>query len=248
VSGAPARLAVERVGRVLWVRLGRPQILNALDQLDLDELAEVVAGPAREPETGAIVLTGSGRAFCAGGDLGALQGIDAAAMEHLVSSGAALMREIESLECPVVAAVNGLALGGGLELALACDIRVASEEAVFGLPEVTLGTIPAWGGTHRLADAVGGSRAAHLLLTGARVDAHEARAIGLVAEIHPADRLEAAAQELAERLAGLEPVAVAAAKRALLERRRAAADAAATAELDGVLAAHRLAENSPFVS
>ena len=230
-----ASVATERRGRVLWIRLCRPEARNALSQPEVDGLAAAIEASGADPQARAVVITGTGDAFSSGGDLRAMRALDPDDMRRLVTDGQALMRAIETLERPVIAAINGWALGGGLELALACDVRIASQEAVLGLPELGLGTIPGWGGTHRLAVAVGGGRAAHLLLTGERVGAEEAFALGLVTALHPAAELEAAAQRLGERLAELQPHVVGGAKRTLLAARVFAADTASCEELGAVL-------------
>jgi enoyl-CoA hydratase/carnithine racemase len=228
-------VATERRDAVLWIRLCRPELRNALSQDEVDRLTGAIAEAGTDPLVGAVVITGTGEAFSAGGDLHAMRDLDMDGMRRLVASGQALMRSIETLERPVVAAINGWALGGGLELALACDVRIASDHAVLGLPELSLGTVPGWGGTHRLTAAIGGARAAHHLLVPDRIGAREALALGLVTALHPPGELEPAAQRLGERLAALQPHVVAGAKRALLAARRGAADAASAAELDAVL-------------
>jgi len=233
-----ASVATERRDGVQWIRLSRPEARNALSQREVDGVAGAIEEAGADPLVGAVVITGTGDSFSAGGDLRAMRDLDLGGMRRLVTSGQALMRSIESLELPVIAAINGWALGGGLELALACDVRIASDDAVIGLPELGLGTVPGWGGTHRLTAAIGNARATHYLLCGERIGARDALAIGLVTALHGAGELEPAAQRLGERLAGLQRPVVAGAKRALLAARRESADAASRAELDAVLDCH----------
>lgn len=233
-SGSPLRQ--ERHGDVLMLTLDRPRKSNALDAALFEALrAACAALPGSDVR--AVVLTGAGeRAFCAGADVGELATLcDGGAIE-LVRRGQAIFALLEELPQPTVAAVNGVALGGGLELAMACDVRVAAEHATFGLPEITLANVPGWGGTQRLPRLVGLGRASELILTGQRIDAPQAERWGLVNACAPAADLLDRALALAQRLAGHAPVALDHAKRALRAGQRHGAAAGLDAERDAVLA------------
>jgi len=194
----------ERHGATLLLRLDRPAVHNALSAGVLAALARAIDEAARDAAVRAVVLTGAGeRAFCAGADLGELRGLDADAAHARLAHGQRVLRRLERLAKPTIAAVNGLALGGGFELALACTLVLASERASFGLPEALLGLIPGYGGTQRLPRALGRRRALALMLTGDRLAAAEAHTAGLLAAAPLApDELLPSALALAERLAG----------------------------------------------
>jgi enoyl-CoA hydratase len=185
----------------------------------LDELSEAFARLGSDERVRAIILTGSGaKAFAAGADIGELNALPTArAAEAQARKGQALTTQIERLRVPVIAAVNGFALGGGCELAMACDIRVASENAKFGQPEVNLGILPGYGGTQRATRLVGEGMAMYLCLTGEMIDAQEALRTGLVQKVVPLEGLLAEAQRIAGLIAAKAPLAVAAAKRAIVE-------------------------------
>lgn len=204
------------------VTMNRPEKLNALDVelwMGLEEAAKAIE---HEPNIRVAILTGAGRAFCAGLDVKAL-----ASPEKMFSGlafrdafeGVQYFRGVfsmyESLFVPAIAAINGPCIGGGMEIALACDIRLASENAIFAIPEVTYGIIPDCGGTQRLPRIIGPGRARDLIFTGRKIDATEACRIGLVDYVYPHDQLMAEARKLAEKIAALPPTAVQAAKRAL---------------------------------
>jgi enoyl-CoA hydratase len=198
---------------VAVVTIDRPDALNALDRETLGELRNRLRELAPDTEIRAVVLTGAGeKAFAAGADIremlpmGVLEGHGWAMLGHECG------RLLESMPKPTIAAVNGFALGGGCELALACDIRYASENATFGQPEIGLAVIPGWGGTQRLARAVGAGLAKDLILTGRSVDAAEALRIGLVSAVYPPGELLGSAIETAAGLARRSPVALSAAK------------------------------------
>lgn len=212
-------IALERSGPVATVTLNRPDVLNALNGRMLDELMQAVAQLAGEPDLRAVILTGAGpKAFAAGADIAELNALgDASAGEAQAKRGQALTVALESLAVPVIAAVNGFALGGGMELALACDIRVASENAKFGQPEVNLGILPGYGGTQRSLRLLGEGMAMYLALTGEMIDAAEALRIGLVQRVVPPGEAVTEAQRIAGLIAAKAPLAVAAAKRVMLE-------------------------------
>ncbi|HEV3089480.1 MAG TPA: enoyl-CoA hydratase-related protein [Candidatus Elarobacter sp.] len=206
-------------GPIATVTLNRPGVLNALNLQMLDELSEAFARLGSDERVRAIILTGSGaKAFAAGADIGELNALPTArAAEAQARKGQALTTQIERLRVPVIAAVNGFALGGGCELAMACDIRVASENAKFGQPEVNLGILPGYGGTQRATRLVGEGMAMYLCLTGEMIDAQEALRTGLVQKVVPLEGLLAEAQRIAGLIAAKAPLAVAAAKRAIVE-------------------------------
>jgi len=203
-------------GRIATVVINRPEALNAFDADHLRDLTEVFRDLRTNREVRAVVLTGAGdRAFAAGADIRAMRDMDQEAGRTFGRLGHAAAMAIESMPRPVIAAVNGFALGGGCELALASDIRLASENAVFAQPEVGLGIPPGWGGTQRLPRIVGPGLAAELIFTGRRVKAEEALRVGLVNAVFPAESLLTEAQAMANLIAANSPLAVAAAKQAM---------------------------------
>jgi enoyl-CoA hydratase/carnithine racemase len=198
---------------VAFLTVNRPEARNALDGATVEEMHGALE-EARRAKVTVLVLTGAGdKAFVSGADIRAIRarGRD----DALASINSRLMTAVEAHEAVTIAAVNGYALGGGCELALACDLRIASETAVFGLPEPSLGIIPGAGGTQRLPRIVGLGRAKEMILTGARWNASQALAYGLVSEVVPAAELQAAARRLAGRVLALGPLAVRLAKMAL---------------------------------
>ncbi len=205
-------VAEEREGGVLLVTVNRADKMNALNRVVIDELA-VCFGSARDrASVRAVVITGAGeRAFVAGADIGEFAGLSGEEAEDLSLRGQQVFLQIEQLGKPVIAAVNGFALGGGCELALACHIRIAAETASFGQPEVNLGIIPGYGGTQRLPRLVGAGLATEMILTGDPISAQRAYELGLVNAIVPADRLIDEALAAAVALAAKAPLAIAAA-------------------------------------
>jgi enoyl-CoA hydratase len=212
-------LTVELDGPIVILTLNRPAVLNALNSDLLSLLEQSLDTFTGDPELRAVILTGSGdRAFAAGADIAELAAIDGAVMgEHKARTGQRVTQLIEALPVPVIAAVNGFALGGGCELAMACDFRIASENAKFGQPEVTLGIPPGYGGTQRMARLVGSGTALFMCLTGEMIDAAEALRIGLVQRVVPLADLRAEALRLAKGIAAKAPLAVTATKRAIRE-------------------------------
>jgi enoyl-CoA hydratase len=212
-------ILVERSHAVATVTLNRPNVLNALNLQMLDELLTTFAQLGADDALRAVILTGAGaKAFAAGADIGELNALpNARAGEAQARRGQALTRALERLRVPVIAAVNGFALGGGCELAMACDIRIASENAKFGQPEVNLGILPGYGGTQRTTRLLGEGMAMYMCLTGEMVDAQTALHIGLVQKVVPLDGLLAEAQRIAALIAAKAPLAVAATKRAVNE-------------------------------
>ncbi|MCC6314832.1 MAG: enoyl-CoA hydratase/isomerase family protein [Thermomicrobiales bacterium] len=202
--------------RVATIAIDRERVLNALDRQAFVELDAALDRIAADDRVRAVVITGSGdRAFAAGADIRALDGLGSEGALEFMTFGQRVFDRIANLPKPTVAAVNGYALGGGLELAMACDIRIAADTAHFGQPEITLGSIPGWGGTQRLPLLVGLGWARDLILTGRLIDATEAERIGLVTRVVPAADMPRAAAELAAHLAGLAPIALALAKDAM---------------------------------
>src|SRR5665213_3459920 len=209
-GGAMDTILVEHSGPIATITLNRPAVLNALNLRMLDELGAAFAELGAEPNLRAVILTGAGaKAFAAGADIGELNALPGAhAGEAQARKGQALTRTIERLRVPVIAAVNGFALGGGCELAMACDVRIASENAKFGQPEVNLGLLPGYGGTQRAARLLGEGTAMYLCLTGEMLDAQEALRVGLVQKVVPLDGLLAEAQRIAELIAAKAPRAI----------------------------------------
>lgn len=210
-----AFVKVERSGQVAVVRIDRLEALNALNSALLQEIAQTFSSIAQDAEVRAVVLTGEGKAFVAGADIAEMKDLSPSEAHDYAVRGAAAFAAIEHLRQPVIAAVNGYAYGGGCELALACDLRIASERARFAQPEVTLGITPGFGGTQRLPRTVGASAAMRMILTGKPIDAEEALRIGLVDAIHPPETLLEEAMALAETIAAAAPLAVQAAKAAI---------------------------------
>jgi len=203
-----------RDGHVALCRLNRPEARNALSPELMEELATAVEGFDADPEVRCVVIAGTDDVFASGADIRALR--ERTFEESLRHPAAAFWRRLAACKTPLVAAVSGFALGGGCELALLCDLIVASDTAQFGQPEITLGIIPGGGGTQRLARVVGKQRAMELVLTGRRVDAREAERLGFVNEVAgKRDWLERA-MELAQRVARRPPIAVRLAKQAVL--------------------------------
>ncbi|HDR06636.1 MAG TPA: hypothetical protein ENN88_03295 [Candidatus Coatesbacteria bacterium] len=208
---------VEVEGRGGWVvvRLNNPRKRNALCRALLAELAESFAVLEGEPGVRAAVLTGEGEAFAAGADLSEMLGLTPVGAREFARFGRDVLSRIENSRVVTLAAVNGHALGGGLELALACDLRICSENAKFGQPGLKLGVIPGWGGAERLSRVVGLGRAKAMLFTAEALDAETALAWGLVSAVHPLEILLDKAGELAGKIAALGPVALTQVKRQL---------------------------------
>jgi enoyl-CoA hydratase len=204
------QLTVEK--NVATLTLNRPKVLNALNAAMLHELEETFAKLQFDPVVRVVLLRGAGgKAFAAGADIAELAQADAATGELLAARAQRIFGRIESMGKPVIACIDGFALGGGCELAMACTLRLASESARLGQPEIKLGLIPGYGGSQRLPRLVGQGAALKMLLTGAIVDAAEALRIGLVDEVLPAEQLMPRATELALLIAAMPPLAVSAA-------------------------------------
>ncbi|MCB6201913.1 enoyl-CoA hydratase-related protein [Extibacter muris] len=200
---------------VATVMLNRPDALNALDGTTLRELEQGFAYIRDDKEIYGVIITGSGRAFAAGADIGQMQEYRTWEGRAYAAYAQEVFSRIESLEKPVIAAVNGYALGGGCELALSCDIRIASEKAVFGQPEAALGVIPCFGGTQRLTRLIGQGKAKELIFTGRKAGASEALEIGLVNKVVPPERLIEEAGAMMRLITANAPIAVRLAKTAI---------------------------------
>jgi len=210
-------IAIEREGNIAILILNRSQMLNAMDRATMEEFSAAIDELAADDSVRAIILTGAGeRAFIAGADIKWLRDLKSAAEGVEFSRlGQALISKIIDLPKPVIAAINGYALGGGCEVATACDIRMAAEGAKLGVPEIDLGIFPGYGGTQRLPRLVGKGMASYLILSGEMITAEEAKRIGLVDFVVPADELMKTAKELANKLAAKPPIALGLAKRAI---------------------------------
>ena len=205
-------------GPISTLTIARPEKLNALNPTVVEEIRDAVLEVRRSETVRCLIVTGAGeKAFVAGADIGAMKDLDEAGAHDFATAGHAALAAIERLHVPAIAAVNGFALGGGCELALACDFIYASDKAKFGQPEVKLGVIPGFGGTQRLARRVGIARARELVYTAVVIGADEALRIGLVNRVVPAAELMNAALETAKIIATMGPIAIHEAKRVLLE-------------------------------
>jgi enoyl-CoA hydratase len=202
-------LTFDVADRIATITVNRPDKLNALNDALMDELRRVIAEARRRADVGAVLLTGAGRAFVAGADIAELADQSAVEGKARAERGQRVFRRFETSPKPTLAAVNGFALGGGCELAMACHMRIASDSAKFGQPEVKLGIVPGYGGSQRLPRLVGKGRALQLLLTGEMIDAAEAYRIGLVNRVVPAAELIASARALLTTILAQGPLAVA---------------------------------------
>jgi enoyl-CoA hydratase len=198
-------IVVEREGAVAVVRINRPEVRNALNRQVMDELCAALETLDADEEVRVIVLTGDERAFAAGADITGF--VEATPVSMLVEDLTERWERVRRVKTPIIAAVSGYALGGGCELAMVCDIIVASESAEFGQPEINLGIIPGAGGTQRLTRAAGKYRAMELILTGRRFSAAEAKSIGLVAQVYPRESWLEDAKKLAREIAAKPPLA-----------------------------------------
>lgn len=207
------KIAVE--GSAGVITISRPQAMNALSNQTLEDLSDAIEQLRLNASVRGIVITGEGKAFVAGADIAQMQPYGALEGHAYAEKAQSVFTRIERLEKPVIAAVNGYALGGGCELALSCDIRIASEKAVFGQPEVNLGVVPCFGGTQRLPRVVGVGMAKEIMFTGRMVKAEEAAAIRLVNRVVAPDALLNEAKALIEQIGEKGPIAVAYTKAAI---------------------------------
>lgn len=209
---------LEKQGHVSIITINREKALNALSTAVLNDLEEAVNTVEADKDTYCVVITGAGnKSFVAGADIAEMKDKTVEEAAEYGAYGNKIFRQIETLHCPVIAAVNGFALGGGCELSMACDIRIAAENAVFGQPEVGLGITPGFGGTQRLARLIPVGLAKEIIYTGRNIKAPKALEIGLVNAIYPLEELMPAALKMAKGIAKNAPLAVAASKKAINE-------------------------------
>jgi enoyl-CoA hydratase len=207
-------LAIEE--KIATLTFNRPKVLNAMNLEVLGEIYDAVSACADNDDVRAVILTGAGdKAFVAGADIAQMQNATSVEILRLMEAGHKTMRLIETMPKPAIAAVNGFALGGGTEIALACDIRFASEKAIFGQPEILIGVIPGWGGTQRLPRLIGMGLAKEIILSGAQINAQRAYEIGLVNKVFPPEKLMEEAKKFAAKLAALPSFALKMAKNAI---------------------------------
>lgn len=207
---------LELEGPIAVITIDRPKALNALNRQVLTEFSDAIGQVAANKTTRALIVTGGGeKAFVAGADIAEMAGLSQAESAAFAELGHRVLESLEHLPIPVIAAVNGFALGGGTELALACDFIYASEKAKFGQPEVVLGVIPGFGGTQRLTRIVGRARAKEIIFTGDMIDANKAKEIGLALEVLPPGELMAHCRKVAGNIVKRGPLAVAQAKRVI---------------------------------
>ncbi len=206
-------LLVEQKDAIVIVKINRERALNALNKETIEELQKFFSFYWSDKKVQCVIISGAGeKAFVAGADISELADLDVRGGNETSARGLYLMKTIQNFPKPVIAAVNGFALGGGCELALACDIRLASEKAKFGQPEVNLGIIPGYGGTQRLPRLVGRGKAMQLIFTGDIINAAEAYRIGLADEVYPHDELMDKAIEMAQKICAKAPIAISLAK------------------------------------
>ncbi|MEM2983895.1 MAG: enoyl-CoA hydratase/isomerase family protein [Candidatus Freyarchaeota archaeon] len=211
--GSYKDIIFERKPPVAWVTFNRPERLNAISLTLIEELGDVLDKLWNDEEIRVLVLTGAGdRAFCAGADITMFQGKSPNTMFHIIRKIVEVTEKMEKFPKPIVAAINGFALGGGCELAISCDFRIATDKSAFGQPEIRLGIIPGAGGTQRLSRLIGLGRAKELCMLGDRISAEEAYRIGLVNKVVPADKFQEEVQKFVNRLAEGPPVALKMAK------------------------------------
>ncbi len=206
------------------ITINRPEVRNALNRIVFSELEDVLRSVRRDEEIRAVIVTGAGDAFVAGADIEEMSTLESISGWMTSRRHQSVLDDLERLGKPSIAAMNGAALGGGLELAMACTIRVASEKAKIGLPELGLGILPGFGGTQRLMRTVGYAKAAELVLTAAVISAEESYRIGLVNHVVPPDQVLPMARKIAQTIAGLSPIAVRLEMELLLRGRDAGID------------------------
>lgn len=203
--------SVEKDGKIAVLTMDKPP-LNLVHFDDIVEMGEILGEMRNDPAVRVIIITGSGRSFIGGADINQFTQVDVPTAKYGLQAGQRVLRDMEEMEKPVIAAVNGFAFGGGCEVALACDIRICSENAKFGQLEINYGVIPGWGGSQRLTKVVGLGRAKDMVLTGRVVDAQEALLMGLVSQVVPEEELMNSSREIAGLLASKPPIAMALAK------------------------------------
>jgi enoyl-CoA hydratase len=228
-----SNIIIEKEPNLAILTINRPQAMNALNYDTLQEIKAAVLQIGADNNIKTLVITGSGeKAFVAGADIAYMEDLSAIQGREFGALGQSVFSAVENLPIPVIAAVNGFALGGGCELAMACDIRLASEKARFGQPEVGLGITPGFGGTQRLARLIGAGPAKELIYTGMNIDVNEAYRLGLVNHIYPADALLDEARKLARKIISNAPLAVSLCKSAINKGLQTDIDTAMTIEAD----------------
>nr|VFK47339.1 MAG: enoyl-CoA hydratase [Candidatus Kentron sp. TC]VFK50029.1 MAG: enoyl-CoA hydratase [Candidatus Kentron sp. TC]VFK63121.1 MAG: enoyl-CoA hydratase [Candidatus Kentron sp. TC] len=201
---------------IYLITINRPKVLNALNAKTLTELTSAIQSVGADKDARVLLITGAGeKSFVAGGDIAEMQNLSAMQAKAFGEQGLGVMRSLEQLPVPVIAVINGFCLGGGNELAMACDWMLASDKALFGQPEVNLGVTPGFGGTQRLSRRVGTAMALEMITTGRNVKADEAKEIGLVNHVYPAGELMEQAMKMAKSIAGKGPVSIKLAKEAI---------------------------------
>lgn len=209
-------LIYEKGDGIATITFNRPKEMNSTNEQAIDELTMAVDDANADDAVGAVIVTGGPGIFAAGGDIKYMSEVSAVDAERFIGKSHRVMENMANASKPYIAAIGGLALGGGCEMALACDIRLAADNAIFGQPEINLAIIPGGGGTQRLGRVVGSGWARHLILTGEMIDAQKALAIGLVTKVVPADELLSTAAKMAKSLSRKSTGAMAAAKKCLL--------------------------------
>ncbi|GHV34216.1 crotonase [Synergistales bacterium] len=228
-------ITLKKAGAVAVITMNRPNVLNALNSKMLGELRQVAENIESNREIRAFIITGEGpKAFVAGADINELDHLPPIEGLRFMQMGQSVFNYIENMSKPSIAAVNGYALGGGNELCMCCDIRIASSRAKFGQPEIKLGNIPGWGGTQRLPRLIGKSRACEMIFTGEFIDAEEAARIGLVNRVVAPEELLDAAMETAEKIAAMSPNALNLAKISINEGLRSNIETGMSVEASGV--------------
>ena len=216
MSETNSGIIIEQVDGIVTIQLNRSKVLNAIDRRMLDQLDTEVSRLHQDTSVRVVILTGSGnRSFCVGTDLNHIATLTSESIQKWVIDGNRMLSRLANLHVPVIAEINGYAIGGGLEVALACDLRIADDTSSFSLPEITHGWFPGWGGTNRLLNITGETRAKEMIFLGERIDSTTALNFGLINRIFPAKSLATETTKIAESLAEKSPVAIQAAKAAL---------------------------------
>lgn len=224
----------EKSERIATITLNRPDALNAFNKDVVEEILKALEDAKNDEKIRVVILTGAGeKAFSAGADIKTMKGFDALKARELSLMGEKLCSAIENFEKPVIAAINGYALGGGLEVAMACDLRIASDKAKMGQTEINIGLIPGWGGTQRLTRLIGKTKAKELVFTGKMIDAKTAERLGLVNMVVPADQFMETVRKFAMELAEKAPVALRIAKALINKGADMSLDAAIALEREG---------------
>ena len=244
ITSPTEKIEIAQTDAIVTLTLNRPEVLNAIDREMLDSLETIVTQLHRDTSVRALILTGSGeRAFCVGADLKHIATFEGDDIRQWVIDGNRIFSRIASLPVPVIAAINGYAIGGGLELAMTADLRFASDDANFSMPEVTHGWVPGWGGTHRLLHLIGEAKAKELVFLGERIDAETACQLHLVNRVINKADLMNATLSVAESLASKRRVALQAAKAALT--RHPLAENGFEVSYDGFASSFCFTENLP---